>query len=59
MNLKIIKLKNIFNPNDFGYELININEIKGGDPEYNANCFKKMINGEYKSFQNIVEIPPY
>ncbi len=46
----------IFNPNDFGYELININEIKGGDPEYNANCFKKMINGEYKSFQNIVEI---
>ncbi len=46
----------IFNPYDYGYELININEIKGGDPEYNANCFNKMINGEYKSFQNIVEI---
>ena len=46
----------IFNPNDYGYKLININEIKGGDPEYNANCFKRMINGEFKSFQNIVEI---
>jgi len=46
----------IFDPNEHGYDLINIDEIKGGDPVYNANCFNKMINGEYKSFQNIVEI---
>ena len=46
----------IFNPSEYGYDLIDIEEIKGGDPSYNANCFIKMINGEYKSFQNIVEI---
>ncbi len=49
-------LEYIFNPSDYGYKLINIEEIKGGDPDYNANCFKKMINGDYKSFQNIVEL---
>ncbi len=49
-------LEYVFDPSDYGYDLINIQEIKGGDPDYNANCFKKMINGNYKSFQNIVEI---
>ena len=49
-------LEYIFNPSDYGYDLINIEEIKGGDPDYNAACFKKMINGEYKIFQNIVEL---
>ena len=49
-------LEYVFNPVDYGYDLIDIKEIKGGDPNYNANCFKKMINGNYKSFQNIVEI---
>ena len=49
-------LEYIFNPSDYGYKLINIEEIKGGDPDYNANCFKKMINGDYKSFQSIVEL---
>ncbi len=46
----------IFNPCDFGFDLIKIEEIKGGDPDYNANCFKKMIDGDYKAFQRIVEI---
>ena len=61
-NTQICELKKniiksyIFDPRDIGYDYITLEEIKGGDPEYNANCFKKMINGEYKSFQNIVEI---
>ncbi len=46
----------IFNPIDYGYDLINIEDIKGGDPKYNADCFKKMINGDHKKFQSIVEI---
>ena len=46
----------IFNPKDYGYDFINMDDIKGGDPVFNANCFKKMINGEYKEFQHIVEI---
>ena len=46
----------IFNPLDFGYNLIDINEIKGGDPDYNAKSFIKMINGDFKSFQQIVEL---
>ncbi len=45
-----------FNPKDFGYEMIKLDQIKGGDPEYNANCFMKMINGDYKEFQKIIEI---
>ena len=36
--------------------MIKLEDIKGGDPEYNANCFNKMINGDYKKFQKIVEI---
>ncbi len=61
-NTYINELKNgniseyIFDPRDYGYKIINIENIKGGDPEYNANCFNKMINGEFKEFQNIVEI---
>ncbi len=45
-----------FDPREFGYDLIKIEDIKGGDPEYNANCFNKMINGDYKKFQKIIEI---
>ena len=46
----------IFDPREYGYDLIKLEDIKGGDPEYNASCFNKMINGDYKKFQNIVEI---
>ena len=46
----------IFNPTEFGYDYININEIKGGDPTYNAKSFIYMIEGNYINFQKIVEI---
>ncbi len=49
-------LEYTFNPIDFGYDLIRLEDIKGGDPEYNASCFNRMINGDYKEFQKIVEI---
>ncbi len=45
-----------FDPKNYGYDLIKLEDIKGGDPEYNANCFYKMINGDYKEFQKIIEI---
>ena len=49
-------LEYTFDPRDYGYDLIKLEDIKGGDPEYNASCFNKMINGDYKKFQEIVEI---
>jgi anthranilate phosphoribosyltransferase len=45
-----------FDPRDIGYEYISLDDIKGGDPKYNAECFMKMINGDYNQFQKIVEI---
>jgi len=61
-NTLIAELKNnqikeyIFNPREFGYEYIKIEDIRGGDPEYNAKCFIKMIEGDYPKFQKIIEI---
>ncbi len=49
-------LEYTFDPRDYGYDLIKLEDIKGGDPEYNASCFYKMINGDYKEFQKIIEI---
>ena len=46
----------IFNPEEYGYEYIKIEDIKGGDAEYNAKEFINMLNGSNKKFQNIVEI---
>ena len=46
----------ILDPRDIGYDYISLEEIKGGDPEYNAKCFLKMIDGNFKQFQNIVEL---
>jgi anthranilate phosphoribosyltransferase len=55
--LKNKKITNYnFDPRDIGYEYISIDDIKGGDPKYNAECFMKMINGDYNQFQKIVEI---
>ncbi|MDC6448517.1 anthranilate phosphoribosyltransferase, partial [Alphaproteobacteria bacterium] len=45
-----------FDPRDIGYDYISLDEIKGGDPKYNAECFIKMINGNFHKFQKIVEI---
>ena len=61
-NTFICELKNnninkyTFDPREIGYEYILLEDIKGGDPKYNAECFLKMINGHYKKFQKIVEI---
>ncbi len=61
-NTEICELKKnkiesyIFDPRDIGYDYITLEEIKGGDPEYNAKSFMKMINGEYPPFQKIVEV---
>ena len=49
-------LEYTFDPRDYGYDLIKLEDIKGGDPEYNASSFYKMINGDYKEFQKIIEI---
>jgi len=55
--LKKNKINNyIFDPRDIGYDYISLEEIRGGDPEYNAKSFKKMINGDYPQFQKIVEL---
>ena len=61
-NTHICELKNqtihnyILDPRDIGYDYISLEEIKGGDPKYNAKCFLKMIDGNFNQFQNIVEI---
>tara|TARA_Y100001970_G_scaffold160721_1_gene196592 strand:+ start:33 stop:1031 length:999 start_codon:yes stop_codon:yes gene_type:complete len=58
----IAELKNnqineyVFKPKEYGYEYINIEDIKGGDPEYNAKCFMQMIDGKNPAFQKIIEI---
>ena len=55
--LKDKKITNyIFDPKEIGYNYISLDDIIGGDPKYNAECFMKMINGELKEFQKIVEI---
>ena len=58
----IAELKNneikefVFDPKDYGYEYINLSDIKGRDAKYNANKFVQMLNGENIKFQHIVEI---
>jgi len=46
----------ILDPRELGYDYISLEEIKGGDPQYNAKCFLKMIDGAFPQFQKIVEI---
>ena len=61
-NTYICELKNgkienyVFDPREIGYNYISLEDIKGGDPKYNAECFNKMLNCEYINFQKIVEI---
>ena len=45
-----------FDPREIGYKYISLEEIKGGDPKYNAECFLRMIRGDYIQYQKIVEI---
>ena len=46
----------IFDPKDYGYDYIKIEEIKGDSPAFNANAFNDMINGNNEPYQNIVAI---
>jgi len=46
----------IFDPKEYGYDYININDILGKDAQYNANEFIKLIDAPNNSFQKIVEI---
>ncbi len=46
----------VFDPKDYGYDYIKIEEIKGGNPDFNSYAFLNMINGNNKPYQNIVAI---
>ncbi|MBD1147677.1 anthranilate phosphoribosyltransferase [Pelagibacterales bacterium SAG-MED31] len=46
----------ILDPREIGYDYISLEDIKGGDPKYNAECFLKMIDGNFSQFQKIVEL---
>ena len=61
-NTNIAELKNgkirefIFNPRDYGYEYIDISDIKGGEAAYNAKRFIRMLDGFDLKYQYIVEL---
>ena len=46
----------VFDPKDYGYDYIKIEEIKGGNPDFNSYAFLDMINGNNEPYQNIVAI---
>ena len=46
----------VFDPKDYGYDYIKIEEIKGGNPDFNSYKFLDMINGNNEPYQNIVAI---
>ncbi len=46
----------IFDPKDYGYDYIKIEDIKGGSPDFNSYSFWDMINGNNEPYQNIVAI---
>jgi len=43
-------------PKEYGYNYINIEDIKGGDAEYNAKSFLDLLENPNNSFQKIVEL---
>lgn len=61
-NTNVAELKNgkikefIFNPREYGYEYIDISDIKGNDAAYNAKRFIKMLDGLDLKYQYIVEL---
>ncbi len=46
----------IFDPKDYGYDYIKIEEIAGNDPSYNAKAFIELLDAPNNSFQKIVEL---
>ena len=57
---KVIELKNGFfkefmlKPEDFGFPLSPLSEIKGKDPQYNAQQIRSLLNGDLSSYRNSV-----
>lgn len=47
-------IKYIFNPEDFGIKLVDIKEIEGGDPEFNAKIILDILKGEKGAKRDIV-----
>ena len=53
--LKSDEIKNYqIEPEDFGFNKHDINEIKGGDAEYNAKKMLALFNGEESAYKDIV-----
>ena len=46
----------LFDPKDYGYDYIDVNDILGKDAEYNAKAFIQMIEAPNNSFQKIIEL---
>ena len=46
----------IFDPKEYGYQYIKIEDIHGGDAEYNAKSFLDLLENPNNSFQKIIEL---
>ena len=46
----------IFDPKDYGYDYIKLDDIAGSDPSYNAKAFIELLDAPNNSFQKIVEL---
>ena len=55
--LKNQKIKNYtFNPIEYGYNFVDIKDLKGKDANYNAKAFLNLLERPNNSFQKIVEL---
>ena len=53
--LKDNKIQNyIFDPREIGYDYISLDEIKGGDPKYNALELRSLLEGKEGPYKDIV-----
>ena len=61
-NSQIVKLingnikKEVFNPTDFGFEKVDMFDLTGGSPEYNAGALIDLLDGKKSPYRNIVVI---
>jgi anthranilate phosphoribosyltransferase len=60
-NSYLIRLENgkifeeeIINPEEFGFKKVGIEELKGGDPKYNAQKLLELLDGEKSAYRDIV-----
>ncbi len=42
------------NPEDYGFELVSLDALKGGAPEQNKRAFQALLRGEPSAYRNIV-----